>query len=352
MLRQFVLAASLLALGCSPVQPVSSPGTTSVAPPRSEAASGLPQPTAQLRLVSTPWPPFTDVEGKQRVAIELVHTALERAGYHEATAILPPGAWAEQLRSGDCDGSAATWHTQEREAYLLYSKPYLENRLVLVGRKGSDVSAKAFAELRGKKVGLVEAYAYGEEVDKASEPQFVRGAGSEQNLRALLKGELDYVLEDELLVHHLFEQEPIKAKEHFAVGNHVLVKRPLHFTVRKQRKDAAQIIERFNAQVGEMLRDGSYNRLLDVGWIRTDVDNDGKSELVIAGNYAGVAPPQRSYQPVATSSDPTLPPEQRQRFFIQGHVYDSWDAIPEQYKHQPSPDLEPPKTVKFDVFTF
>jgi ABC-type amino acid transport substrate-binding protein len=308
---------------------------------------------ARLKLISTAWPPFTDEAGKQRVALDLVHAALERAGYQESTAILSPAAWAEQLRSGNCDGSAATWYTPEREGYLLYSDAYLENRLVLVGLKGSSVSAKGFADLAGKKIGLVEGYAYGEEVEKAREPKFVRGAGSQQNLRALLKGELDYVLEDQLLVHYLFEQEPVKAKEHFVVGSQVLVKRSLHFTVRKDRKDARQIIERFNAQIAQMLRDGTYNRALQVNWIQTDVDHDGKSELVIAGNYAGMAPPERSYQPIATSSDPALPPDQRHRFFIDGHVYDSWDAIPEQYKHHPKPEDVPPATsVKFNVFTF
>ncbi|MCY4597979.1 MAG: transporter substrate-binding domain-containing protein [Bryobacterales bacterium] len=65
------------------------------------------------------------------------------------------------LLSGDFSGSAAFWKDTERERVLLYSQPYLENRLILVGRQGSDVSANSLADLAGKRIALVAGYAYG-----------------------------------------------------------------------------------------------------------------------------------------------------------------------------------------------
>ena len=45
------------------------------------------------------------------------------------------------------------------ERALIYSQPYLENRLILVERQGSDVSATSLADLAGKQIALVSGYA-------------------------------------------------------------------------------------------------------------------------------------------------------------------------------------------------
>lgn len=305
----------------------------------------------RLRLASPVWPPFTDGPDKPRVALSLVESALSRAGYDASMQVLPPADWAVELKSGVSDGSAATWHSDERDAYLLYSKPYLQNRLVLVGRIGTDVSAKAFAELKGKRIGIVEGFAYGEVLDAAKEPVFVKGADTEASLRALLESKIDYVLVDELVVEYLFEQSPEQAKAHFVVGTNTLVQRDLHLTIRKSRPDAQAVIAAFDAEIGKMLRDGSYNRLLDVAWLEADIDGDGASELVFAGVRAGTAPPQAGYKPMV-SAHPAGPKSGPSHFVIEGTVYDSWDQVPEQYKVPPEHDLPPPRTTRFNVFKF
>ena len=324
----------------------------SATPARSAESAPASTSSVRLRLVSPPWPPFTDGPDKPRVALSIVESALSRAGFAVSFEILPPVRWAEELRGGTSDGSAATWHSTERDAYLLYSKPYLQNRLVLVGRTGSDVSAKAFAELKGKRIGIIEGFAYGEAVDSAREPVFVKGADTEASLRALLKSEIDYVLVDALVVQYLFEQEPEQAKAHFVVGSNTLVQRDLHLTVRKARPDAQRVIAAFDAEITKMLRDGSYNRLLEVGWLEADIDGDGASELVFAGAHAGAVPPQTAYKPLPTITHPSGPAPSAGHFVIEGIVYDSWDQVPAQYKVPADRDLPPPKTVRFNVFKF
>src|SRR6187401_284237 len=106
--------------------------------------------TKSLRLASTPWSPFTNVPGKARFALDLVHTALGRVGITAETTIIDEGKLTPALINGEFDGSAALWRDEAREKALIYSRPYLENRLVLVGRSGSDVSAKSLADLTGK----------------------------------------------------------------------------------------------------------------------------------------------------------------------------------------------------------
>ncbi|HSU40873.1 MAG TPA: hypothetical protein VLJ38_14940, partial [Polyangiaceae bacterium] len=111
MLARFLLVPVLLLLvGCgSPAAPAAPAGPSSRA----------------LRLGSTPWVPFTAEEGQPRVAAFLVERALARAGYEAHTTIVPDGTLTKALEDGRFDGSAALWPSEDRAAFLLYSKPYL-----------------------------------------------------------------------------------------------------------------------------------------------------------------------------------------------------------------------------------
>lgn len=328
-------------------------------------ASSVPAPAApvpqatKLNLASTKWLPFTGAEGEPRVALTLTENALERAGYQSTTAFVPDGQLTPKLQHGDYDGSAALWKSEDREQFLLYSKPYLENRLVLVARKGTDVSANSLAALKGKTVALVEGYAYGEAVDSAAETRFFRGKNTHDNLQALLAGKVDYVLLEELVVEYLFEQQPKEARARLEAGKVALVKRTLHFAVRKAFPDAQRVIDRFNDAIAGMVGDGTYNKALQLSWIRADVDGDGQDELIPQGNHLGASPPERSYalfspstvaaataavSPAGVPAAPAasgahLEPNQKpMRFYIGGKYYDTWQEVPEKLRGEPEPN--------------
>ena len=142
--------------------------------------------TTQLRLVSTIWPPFTNNSGQPRFALDLVEEGTRRIGVTTTTAFVEAAKFTPALLTGAFDGSAAAWKDAERERVLLFSQPYLENRLILVARRGGDVSAKALAELKGKRIAIVEGYAYGDTIDTAG-PTFVRSRGEEDSLALLLR---------------------------------------------------------------------------------------------------------------------------------------------------------------------
>ena len=112
--------------------------------------------SGDLRLVSTAWSPFTNDPGQPRVALDLVESALKRIGLSVRTVIVDPAGFTSALLSSEFDGSAAAWKDAERERVLMFSQPYLENRLILVGRSGADVSAASLGQLAGKRVAVVE----------------------------------------------------------------------------------------------------------------------------------------------------------------------------------------------------
>ncbi len=304
--------------------------------------------TNQLRLVSTAWSPFTNEPGQPRFALDLVEAALARIGVTSQTTIVDPAQFTSLLIAGPYDGSAAAWKDPERERALLFSQPYLENRLILVGRTGADVSARALAELTGKRVAIVEGYSYGDAIDNAG-PVFVRARSEEDSLQQLLSGAVDYTLMDEIVVTYIADHYSEEARTKLRFGSEALITRPLYLTIRRSHPDAQSIVDRFNAQIRAMIADRTYHRLLHLGWIRADVDGDGVAEYVPQSDQPGPSEPERIYN-LFSSPEGAFPAGQK-RFLFGGDVYNEWTSVPDRYKaydpHRPDPDIATVPIYKF-----
>lgn len=294
--------------------------------------------TQTLRLVSTAWPPFTNQAGQPRFALDLVEAALGRIGVSSTTTIVEASQFTTALLGDAFDGSAAVWKDPEREVALIFSHPYLENRLVLVGRKGADVSATTLAALKGKRLAIVEGYSYGDAVETAG-PAYVRARSEEDSMSRLLAGSVDYVLMDEVVVQYIADHHALEAKTKLQLGSTPLVTRPLYFALRRSFPGAQSIIDRFNAQLKGMMTDRTYHRLLHVDWIRADVDGDGLFEYV-PGSDAPRTEPQRAYSLFSPTIEPSTmkPSTQGQvestkpRFLVGGNIYQEWASVPDNYK--------------------
>ena len=140
------------------------------------------------------------------------------------------------------------------------------------------------------------------------------------------------ILVDDLLIRHLLEYQGEEAARHLEVGSIPLVRRTLHFAVRQDLHESASIIASFNDAIRTMLADGTYNDILQLSWIRADVDGDGKLELVPRdADQIGKVAPASGYNVVwpGSAQNPAAAPR---RYFVEGQVYESWAAVPDYYK--------------------
>ena len=301
----------------------------------------------QLQFASTAWSPFTNPTGQPRFALDLVEEALRRAGTTVATVMVGEEKLTPSLLSGEFDGSAAIWKDAERESVLLYSKAYLQNRLILVGRAGSDVSANSLADLSGKRLALVAGYSYGEALDTTDGPIMVASASEEDSVRKLLDGKADYTLMDELVIQYLLRYHD-EARTRLAFGATPLLVRSLHLAIRRSLPEAESIIAGFNAEIILMMVDRSYHRLLHLDWISVDVDGDGLSEYLHHKDGAGYRPPQRSYQLFAAEKRASEHRPTR-RFYLGDDIYEGWSNVPDRYKSSAEPDR---RAEGLRIFTF
>jgi polar amino acid transport system substrate-binding protein len=301
-----------------------------------------------LRLVSTPWPPFTNEPGRPRFALDLVETALGKVGLKANTIIVEPAQFTTALLTGEFDGSGAAWRDAERERVLLFSQPYLENRLILVGRRGDDVSAAALPDLKAKRVAIVEGYSYGDSVDKSG-IIVVRSRSDEDSLALLLSSKADYALMDDVVVQYLVDHYPNEATARLNLGSRALIVRELHVAVRRTRPDAASIVEKFNAQLRGLIADRTYHRLLHVSWIRADVDGDGLTEFIPQTDRPGSKAPDRAYSLFTMTPDKST--NEGRRFYVGGNIYSDWASVPNRYKVE-DPKRPDPARSTASIFRF
>ena len=301
--------------------------------------------TIEMKMAADIWPPFTNNEGEKSIASDLVNEALSRQNITTTTEMLLFDDVLSGLISGDYDGSAALWITEERKKHYLFSEPYLNNQLILVGVKGSDVSAISFDDLTGKRLGVIENYAYGD-INATQHIIIVSGNGNQQNLERLLSGTIDYMLVDALIIQYLLKYQLNDVTKFLEIGQTPLLIKSLHLALRKDFPNAEQILSLFNDEIDNMLTDGTYHRILELDWIQMDIDGDGNLELVLDGDQAGEESPTYTYGLFMDLSyiEKTKSTE---RYFVNGHLYEDWDEVPKSYKIYLAPDPIPnPNDVK------
>ena len=282
---------------------------------------------AKLTLASDVWPPFTNTEGERSISNDIVKEALSRININTEFIITDFDSVLAGIDDGKYNGSAALWKSKQREEKLIFSNAYLQNQLILLGRKGSNPNIASLSELKGKRIGLVEDYAYDEALQTENSFDIVYGENDQENLERLLSGEIDFMIVDNLLIQYLLKYEVNDIDNLLEFAKVPLIPKPLYFAIRKDIPNAEGIITRFNEEIKGMITDGSYNKILELNWIRADVDGNGTMALIFSGDVAGVTPPEMVYDIINTESSDSV-----NDYYINGTLYASWDDVPEDYK--------------------
>lgn len=232
-----------------------------------------------VTLANDEWPPFILPSGQTGKAHQLVCEALRRSGHDCQLRVQVWETVLEDAKIGAIDGIAAVWHSADREAYLLFSEPYLTNRIVPVVASESGISVDSASDLAGLRVALVSGYAYGDAVSSVADTfEAVEARGGEQALQYLSEGRADVALVDELVARDRLASDNSKQ---LTVLSSVLAYRSLHFAMARLSPNAETILADFHRAYEAMLLDGTVNDILEVDWLATDFGQTGTISVVM-----------------------------------------------------------------------
>jgi polar amino acid transport system substrate-binding protein len=215
-----------------------------------------------LRLVADAWPPFTSKYLPHNgLAVDLVDTALSRAGYTTEYIEVPWARVLHGLQQGNYDVVVDAWYSTDRTAYGQYSSAYLTNRIRFLQARGGPVRYARLDDLRAYSIAVVRGYAYSPAFDqdqgfnKVPVTEFGMAAGM------LAAGRVQLTLEDELVAQHRLNSDlgGIKDKLEFIPG--ALEEKGLYILVRRSLDGYEQVVDGFNRAIEEMRADGTYQRI-------------------------------------------------------------------------------------------
>ena len=215
-----------------------------------------------LRMVGDAWPPFTSKNlPNNGLAVDLVDTALRRAGYTTEFVEVP---WARVLRGmelGDYDLTVAAWYSEDRTRYGVFSEPYLVNRIRFIRRKGLPPIYTSLADLRPFSIAVVRGYSYSPEFDNdktlTKVPVLEFGMGA----RMLAAGRVQLTLEDELVAQYHLNRDLREVRDALEFLPMPLTESGLHILVRRSHPQHQQIVFDFNRAIRAMRADGTYQQI-------------------------------------------------------------------------------------------
>lgn len=210
-----------------------------------------------------PWPPFVQA-GKVRyagISVDVVQEALRTQGYALRMTIMPWSEALENVKQGKIDLLVATWFTEARTDFLRYSNPYMQNELKFIMPADSNFSYSGLDSLKGKKVGVVEGYGYGEEFLNASHFTRVVAKDTPTNLRKLLAGHIDMTLDDAAVAKMQIQGSGLKTSQ-FKFSKKNLSTNDLHVTTGLSNPRSEELIKAFDKGLKEIKANGTFDKLL------------------------------------------------------------------------------------------
>lgn len=178
----------------------------------------------------------------------------------------------QELNTGNID---AIWNgftiNEDRKKQVLFSKPYMKNRQILVVNENSSYSS--LKDLDGKKIGLQAGSSAADALDKSEDfkKTLKEAVEFKDNMMALMdleKGGVDAVLMDEIVARFYIQKkdksykviEESLAEEEYGVGF---------------RKNDTEVMEKFQETLEAMAKDGKVAEISN-SWFGEDITTIAK----------------------------------------------------------------------------
>jgi polar amino acid transport system substrate-binding protein len=217
---------------------------------------------ATITAAQDPWPPYISTDkAMPGISVEILVAAMKTQGYDINFQIMPWARALDEVTKGRIDLLPATWYTQERTGYLIYSDTYMNNELSFIKRAGDNFTFSDLSSLNGKSVGIIRDYGYGNDFLAATNFNKPEANNLEANLRKLQAKHLDLTLDDKLVALSIMKMAGLNSSM-FEFATLPLSKNPLYVTSGKANPNAQQYIDAYNRGLAAIKADGTFDAIL------------------------------------------------------------------------------------------
>lgn len=214
-----------------------------------------------VTLLATEYPPYSGRTLPQEgIATAITVAAFQRAGHKVVIQYRPWARAIHEVREGSSDGIVGVWHSREREAFLAYSQPLLDNEIGFYARANHRQDVRDLSKLKALTIGVVRGYLNPPNFE-AAQLRTEEAIDDEANLLKLAAGRVDLVLIDKGVASYLLHYRLNKARSRLVWLEPSVYRLPLYIGLSRRSPGWEKHLGDFNAGLDALHKDGSLERL-------------------------------------------------------------------------------------------
>lgn len=215
----------------------------------------------KLRIVTEPWAPYVYEENGKSLGLDYETTAIvfKRLGIEVEWQFLPWKRCLSMLEQGQADGVLDIFHSEERDALLLYpSEPLSQVQFVMFYANERPHPFSTLDELRGLTVGTSPGYLYSK--DFSDSQLFTRepAPSHEANFGKLVRGRIDLLITDRRVGQHLLDELNIRDQ---ITENPTIISQQNQYLAVRRNAGMDLLVQRFGAELKRFKREPAYAEL-------------------------------------------------------------------------------------------
>lgn len=215
----------------------------------------------KLRIVTEPWAPYVYEENGKSLGLDYETTAIvfKRLGIEVEWQFLPWKRCLSMLETGQADGALDIFHSDERDATLLYpSEPLSEVQFVMFYANKRPHPFRTLDDLKGLTIGTSPGYLYS--LDFSESTLFTREPAPthEANFGKLVRGRIDLLITDRRVGQHLLDELDIRDK---ISENPIVISQQSQFLAVRRNAGMDLLVQRFGAELKRFKREPAYAEL-------------------------------------------------------------------------------------------
>lgn len=215
----------------------------------------------KLRIVTEPWAPYVYEEQGKMLGLDYETTAIvfKRLGIDVEWQFLPWKRCLVMLEQGLADGALDIFHSDKRDAMLLYpSEPLSDVEFVMFYANARPHPFRTLDDLGGLTIGTSPGYLYSQAFSESTLFTRETAPTHEANFGKLQLGRIDLLITDRRVGRHVLEQMRLGDQ---ITENPTVVSRQSQYLAVRRNAGMDLLVQRFGAELKRFKREPAYAEL-------------------------------------------------------------------------------------------
>ena len=233
-----------------------------------------------VTLAAAPFETYVNDDGEPARVNELVSTALAQSGTDANLKVMRQAFLGSAVRAGRVDGEYALVDMGQQIDGVITSNVFLPLYLYAASKDADVEQIKIFQHLKRNRVAIENRFANTPNFRLIKDIKWSRNPSTFDAFRQLADDRAPYLITSELLIREFNTLLANDREETLHYSAKPLMKSGFQLAIRDDVPNAQKIINNFNNAVSVMQQNGQYNKLLQIDWLRKDINQDGIADYI------------------------------------------------------------------------